>query len=812
MIDYTPTFDYWWYFYHRLQNGDLAQWNPFSLLGRINVQWNYIPVSIFSPFLALKELSLEDYHKYQIASTFLATLAIYLIGRLSGYGRFLPLIPVLFIFTSGYKYWASFLHFSTLLFFFPLAIVTLLSTLDYLFKYFLFIIFLSLSFLGCRMEKMVYALGFILTIFFVKAWCHRDSWPQLRKHIFLGIGSIVIVLAANAWQLSFLINSTLENYRIREVTGFPIITNPLFFKYVLASIGYQPILFIVVLNFIILQWLRRTSKCFSETSWVWLIGFAGLELLILKQLIQYKLNTLRIAFTPSQLGSDIVFSNFGIATLLFLIAGYLLTTKKKSVANFLIFFSVLLSGVYISEYSWGKWPLHLATHSFFWIPWVAALIPIGAVSLWLKNKSWIVVVLVVYHFVGETGAFFLFEIIGLPWLAPRAALMEIPFQVILLLEAVTYSLHLASVLLSKIFKSFASREIENKLGLIAKTSILIFAFWNIEMFLLPEITTKDQSGKQYYTQEFPFAETAMHELSSSIKTSWIQNALLRSKEIRSEYGKKSDPLKRVPIEDSVLEWTEKAMYYKFLPAYSQTLNTAPLYSSEIPRTMKYVFSDSPGKEIKPSSMPHPEMNPLFSAFRNKFQKTVYTSDLLIRPHAKNDPVFNEILALEGSKTPRAFLTKNVVKFDHYYEEYTYLSNILKDGKSFMTQVTTSDKQFSLPSTEFDELDLPFLYNLEFAKNSPENIQIIASSESDGYLVLLDLWAKGWKSFIDNEETTVYRGYMGTRFIHFPKGNHLIEFKYRVPGIDIALVVSAISWLFLFTMLAVKHRKNKTILQ
>ena len=39
MEDFPSTFDYWWYFYHRLLTGSLAQWNPYILLGKISICW-----------------------------------------------------------------------------------------------------------------------------------------------------------------------------------------------------------------------------------------------------------------------------------------------------------------------------------------------------------------------------------------------------------------------------------------------------------------------------------------------------------------------------------------------------------------------------------------------------------------------------------------------------------------------------------------------------------------------------------------------------------------------------------------------------
>src|SRR5574337_813163 len=84
MLDYTVTFDHWWYFHDRLRDAELAQWNPFSLLGRIAVQWNHVPASIFSPLLIFRGLTLKGFHALSVAGTVIALVSIYLAGRIAG--------------------------------------------------------------------------------------------------------------------------------------------------------------------------------------------------------------------------------------------------------------------------------------------------------------------------------------------------------------------------------------------------------------------------------------------------------------------------------------------------------------------------------------------------------------------------------------------------------------------------------------------------------------------------------------------------------------------------------------------------------
>ena len=130
MLDYTPTFDHWWYFTHRLREGALAQWNPYSLLGRIAVQWQYLPVSIFTPLMLLSELTFARFQAFHVLGTSLVLIAVYGAGRIAGYGQTLSLLGIVLIASTGFRYRMSFLHFATLLIVFPLLVAWLVSRAD----------------------------------------------------------------------------------------------------------------------------------------------------------------------------------------------------------------------------------------------------------------------------------------------------------------------------------------------------------------------------------------------------------------------------------------------------------------------------------------------------------------------------------------------------------------------------------------------------------------------------------------------------------------------------------------------------------
>jgi uncharacterized membrane protein YfhO len=170
--------------------------------------------------------------------------------------------------------------------------------------------------------------------------------------------------------------------------------------------------------------------------------------------------------------------------------------------------------------------------------------------------------------------------------------------------------------------------------------------------------------------------------------------------------------------------------------------------------------------------------------------------------------YPEILAQEGSKTPRAFLSEKILTFANYMDEYNYLkNNVAKQGLSLTGQITTSDEKFS---KIIDNNNSKLEYGLEFKKDDPEYIILDVISNKDAYLALMDLYDKGWKAYIDGKESHIYRGYIGTRFVILKSGKHIVEFKYTAPFFKEALLLSSMTWMVLiftgFYLFLIKMRK------
>lgn len=835
MLDQAITFDQWWYFHHRLSEGVLAQWDPFTLLGKIAVQWNCMPLSImFSPFLVFSELTLDAFHLISIVGTFLSLSVLYLVGRFLGYDRFISLLPVVLMITGGYRYWASRSLYANLLFFYPLAIVCLLNAIETvgrraILNYLGCIILLAFAFTSARLENIVYSCAFLLVLFAVLIWREEDRERRIRL---VWVGALIVggALALSAWQLSFLISSTLESSRISNESQIGKLFDPSLLKWTIISIAQQSTLLLVAINVGVLTVAGHCKRLFSGPArglvklWATFVVGAG-QLVLLKILISLRgwtgLEQTKVFFPPNThpvyKNFDLIFSWYGFLSIVVVAAIYASMEKELTLKKVFTFWAVVFAGFYVAEYSWHIWPININTHFFFMIPMFACFIPFGAVRLMMHKRMWMLAVLVIFHFIGETGFFYLYEVLGIPWLAPRAALAELPFQVILTLEAVLLFAEELSMAVSakKLFPSTTPHNIKTATGTVVGIACLVFVFLTMKMFLMPvgvaAVAVDGQKKQKVYLEEFPFPETPIKKGNAPINQT-LYEARNNADAVR-EFKKGVNPSKRAYIDDSVVSWGA-VMFYKFLPAYSRTLNTSPVYSSEIPRAMSAIFREkSKIKESPLSKKPHPEMNPVFIGYKFEQSKRKdgedvfdYINEVMILPHQGNDLVSREIIAEEGSNTPRAFVTRNVVKLDSEADEYKYLEDAIAKGGFLTNRITTSDRRFSETNRTGDAASLD--YDLKFEQDKPEHIALSVRTNQNAYLALMDTWSRGWRAYVDGKKEEIYRGYMGTRFIRLEKGDHRVEFRYRVPGLFVCSVISICAWfLVVIAFLVVLSRRN-----
>jgi hypothetical protein len=98
-------------------------------------------------------------------------------------------------------------------------------------------------------------------------------------------------------------------------------------------------------------------------------------------------------------------------------------------------------------------------------------------------------------------------------------------------------------------------------------------------------------------------------------------------------------------------------------------------------------------------------------------------------------------------------------------------------------------------------------------SSYDDQHISMEADGPGWLVLTDLFYPGWKSRIDGQETSVYRGDYVFRTLLLPAGRHHVEFyleahSFRNGAIISAISVCIMSIIFCFGLFIAEHRMKR----
>lgn len=83
---------------------------------------------------------------------------------------------------------------------------------------------------------------------------------------------------------------------------------------------------------------------------------------------------------------------------------------------------------------------------------------------------------------------------------------------------------------------------------------------------------------------------------------------------------------------------------------------------------------------------------------------------------------------------------------------------------------------------------------------PERVVIEVDALQRALLVLTDAYYTGWRATIDGEPVEILPANHAVRGVMIPEGKHVVEFKYRTPGL-IPAAIASMSTLFLGIVLS-----------
>jgi hypothetical protein len=87
--------------------------------------------------------------------------------------------------------------------------------------------------------------------------------------------------------------------------------------------------------------------------------------------------------------------------------------------------------------------------------------------------------------------------------------------------------------------------------------------------------------------------------------------------------------------------------------------------------------------------------------------------------------------------------------------------------------------------------------VEITKYQPERVEIKATTDQPGYLVLADSWYPGWNAFVDGRPAPIHRANVIFRAVRVEAGTLDIVFEYRPTSFVLGALISALSLLIVF---------------
>ena len=115
-----------------------------------------------------------------------------------------------------------------------------------------------------------------------------------------------------------------------------------------------------------------------------------------------------------------------------------------------------------------------------------------------------------------------------------------------------------------------------------------------------------------------------------------------------------------------------------------------------------------------------------------------------------------------------------------------------------------EKPLNLPEEELGEDEVIINENSYF----DNQILIRTKNPAAGFLFLSDNFYPGWRAFVDNQPTKIYRANYTFRAVFLPKGEHEIRFIYDPKSFKIGVLISFTSFLLLSALTLISLRKKR----
>ena len=185
------------------------------------------------------------------------------------------------------------------------------------------------------------------------------------------------------------------------------------------------------------------------------------------------------------------------------------------------------------------------------------------------------------------------------------------------------------------------------------------------------------------------------------------------------------------------------------------------------------------------------------------------ADIEIVPQNENKQklslVYNNEVRIYRNNTvmPRAYIVHRAEKIFQRKEIFRRLKDTHFDfRKSIIIEKDLPEKMLSCNHSPVSDLS-----SVKIVDYRPNRVEIEATMENDGFLVLSDIYYPGWKAYVNDTQADIYPTNYMLRSLYLTQGNHQIKFVYDPLPLKIGLGMSLLTLLGIVVFLWYKGKER-----
>ena len=154
--------------------------------------------------------------------------------------------------------------------------------------------------------------------------------------------------------------------------------------------------------------------------------------------------------------------------------------------------------------------------------------------------------------------------------------------------------------------------------------------------------------------------------------------------------------------------------------------------------------------------------------------------------------------------PRVFVVGKTIVLNNKTD---LLGKLFSEDFDLFKEIIIEDQKKDVGNLPFEKKEINYkIKKLDYLSNK---VKIAIELDNNGFLVLSDTYYPGWKAYIDNKETTIYKTDYILQSVFLEKGSHNVEFIYDPISFKIGYIIT-LSTTFVLIIIGILKYRNYTV--